>query len=109
MLHTDPEELEAGSTATASPRFGHDFSQIPIHPPAAGAIQTKLEINQPGDDYEQEADRVSERVMRTLEPELQRACACGGESPKCRTEQPGRAQEHLQTKRVGSGDLGDIL
>src|SRR5271157_3943975 len=27
------------------------------------SIQTKLKINQPGDQYEQEADRVSERVM----------------------------------------------
>jgi hypothetical protein len=105
MSWADAEQLEAGSAATASPRFGHDFSRVPIHPPAAGAIQTKLEINQPGDDYEQEADRVAERVMRMLEPQLQRAC--GGEGPKCRTEQLGRAQEHLQTKRVGSGDLGD--
>jgi hypothetical protein len=27
-------------------------------------IQTKLQVNTPGDDYEQEADRVAERVMR---------------------------------------------
>src|SRR4030095_231737 len=53
MLQTYGEELEAGLTGTASPRFGHDFSRIPIHPPAAGAIQTKLTINKPGDEYEQ--------------------------------------------------------
>ncbi len=46
-------------------RFGHDFSQIPTHSPAAGAIQTKLAINEPGDQYEQEADQVSEQVMAT--------------------------------------------
>jgi Domain of unknown function (DUF4157) len=107
MLQTNAQELEARLTGAASPHFGHDFSRMPIHPPATGAIQTKLEINQPGDDYEQEADRVAERVMRMLEPQRQGACACGGECPRCRTEQPGRAQEHLQTKRVGSGDLGD--
>ncbi len=87
-------------------RFGHDFSQIPIHPPAAGVIQTKLAINKPGDHYEQEADRLSEQVMRMPEPQLQRACACGGACPKCQTEQPGREHESLQMKPVGSGDLG---
>src|SRR5215212_9394184 len=65
MLQTNGEEREAGLIGTASPRFGHEFSQIPIHPPTAEAIQTKLEINRPGDEYEQEADRIADRVMST--------------------------------------------
>lgn len=35
-------------------------------------IQPKLTINQPGDKYEREADRVAEQVMRMSEPHLQR-------------------------------------
>jgi uncharacterized protein DUF4157/putative RNase toxin 16 of polymorphic toxin system len=35
---------------------------------SAPAIQTKLTINQPGDVYEQEADRVAETVMRMPDP-----------------------------------------
>ena len=35
-------------------------------------IQTKLRIGEPGDKYEQEADRVAEQVMRISEPSLQR-------------------------------------
>ncbi len=35
-------------------------------------IQTKLKISQPGDKYEQEADRIAEQVMRMPEPSLQR-------------------------------------
>ncbi|MGH7871424.1 MAG: DUF4157 domain-containing protein [Candidatus Binatia bacterium] len=31
-------------------------------------VQTKLRINEPGDAYEQEADRVAEQVMRMAEP-----------------------------------------
>jgi hypothetical protein len=89
-------------------RFGHDFSQIPIHSPAAGVIQTKLAINKSGDQYEQEADCISEQVMRMPEPQLQRACACGGACPKCQTEQPGREHESLQTKRVQASDTGQI-
>lgn len=45
-------------------RFAHDFSQIPIHPPAARELQTRPLINQPGDHYEQEADRLADQVMR---------------------------------------------
>ncbi len=36
------------------------------------ALQAKLRIGQPGDVYEQEADRVAEAVMRMPEPEMQR-------------------------------------
>ncbi len=83
---------------TSSRRFGHNFSQIPIHPLPTGALQTKLAINQLGDQYEQEAERVSAQVMRTAEPTplapsygapatLQRKCAeCArgeGLCPKC--------------------------
>jgi hypothetical protein len=80
MLQTHP-----GLSGTASPHFGHDFSRVPVHPPAATPIQTKLAINKPGDEYEQEADRISEQVVRMPEPRLQRTCACGGECPKCQT------------------------
>ena len=36
------------------------------------ALQAKLRIGQPGDVYEQEADRVADAVMRMPEPEMQR-------------------------------------
>lgn len=68
MLETNSKELAAEVTNTASPRFGHDFSRIPLHSPATGAIQTKLAINQSGDIYEQKAVRISERVTNTPEP-----------------------------------------
>ncbi len=38
----------------------------------SGIIQAKLKIGQPNDKYEQEADRISEQVMRMPEPEIQR-------------------------------------
>jgi len=45
-------------------RFAHDFSQIAIHSVQTSAAQTKLEVSEPGDVYEREADRVAEQVMR---------------------------------------------
>ena len=38
----------------------------------SGALQLKLRIGQPGDVYEQEADRVADEVMRMPEPGVQR-------------------------------------
>ncbi|MGB7537784.1 MAG: DUF4157 domain-containing protein [Anaerolineales bacterium] len=37
-------------------------------------VQTKLEISQPDDPYEQEADRVADQAMAMPEPKVQRAC-----------------------------------
>ena len=87
-------------------RMLHNFGRVPIHPPSPAAIQTKLAISEPGDKYEQEADRISERVMRMPEQQQQVACDCGGECPKCQTEQLAGEQKHLQTNRVASGGLG---
>lgn len=36
--------------------------------PQASMIQAKLTVNEPGDQYEQEADRVADHVMRMAEP-----------------------------------------
>jgi hypothetical protein len=44
-------------------RFDHDFSRIPIHPPAVGKIQTKLAINKPGDEYEREANQIADKML----------------------------------------------
>ena len=51
MLQAHTEELDVGLTAAASPRFGHDFSQVPLHSPATGAIQTKPVISKLGDEH----------------------------------------------------------
>ena len=50
----------------------------------SGALQAKLRIGQPGDVYEQEADRVADEVMRMPEPGVQR--------------QPEEEVELMQTK-----------
>lgn len=52
-------------------------------------VQTKLRVGQPGEQYEREADRVAEQVMRMPEPHtIQRTC------PACDEE------ETLQTKSL---------
>lgn len=80
------------------------FSQIPRHPPTAGVLQAKLAINKPGDEHEQEADRISGEVMQMREPQLQRACACGGGCPRCQAKQSGEGRGLLQTTSAPAGN-----
>jgi Domain of unknown function (DUF4157) len=57
----------------------------------SGIIQAKLKIGQPGDIYEQEADRVAEQVMRMPEPRMQR-----------QAEEKEEEEELIQTKEISS-------
>jgi hypothetical protein len=74
----------------------------------SGRLQRMARVSQPGDEYEREADRAAEQVMRMPEPRIQPACACGGGCRKCRNEQQGRDQESFQTKRVQASDAAQI-
>ena len=78
-------------------------------------IQTKLTINQLGDQYEQEADRVAEQVMRMPEPvhagmraipdegnSLRRACACAGSGGECAACKEKREEGLLRRKPAGT-------
>jgi len=63
-------------------RLAESCPVFPSRGPFGGAchtcparVQTKLTINRPGDKYEQEADRVAERVMRMPEPYIQKEAA----------------------------------
>jgi hypothetical protein len=49
----------------------------------APALQPKLTVSRPGDAFEQEADRVAERVMRMPGHAVQRACSCGSSGGEC--------------------------
>src|SRR5215210_6139808 len=111
MPQTDDVNVSAGLSDAASPRFGHDFSRTPIHPPPAGVIQTKLAVNKPGDEYEQEADRIADQVMRMTEPTavassptaIQRKCAACDEDEEV---SPGR-QTKAAVQQALSGEANE--
>ena len=104
LLQATLDDREARSGTHEGTRLTYDFSQVPIYPKSVASNQANLTVSSPGDIEEQEADRVSDQVMRMPAPRLQRACACGGGCPECQTAQPGQADEQLQTKRGGSSD-----
>ncbi len=93
MLQADAKELEAGSASSGPTGFVHDFSRIPLHANSRVDIQPKLEVNAPGDIYEQEADRTADKVMGIPETELS-----------------GTGQEQVQRKRDrGRSDADEII
>jgi uncharacterized protein DUF4157 len=77
----------------------------------SGALQAKLRIGQPGDRYEQEADRVADEVMRMPEPQavpdgesnIQRACPTREEEELRR--QPIEEEEELQRQPIEEEEL----
>ncbi len=62
-------------------------------------LQRKLTVNEPGDAFEQEADRVSEQVMRTGEP---------GASPAAQSDAArGQGHARVQLKAEAAGGAAD--
>lgn len=108
-----PEDPNLKHLPIPTPRPSLDLSLIPVHTLATPKLQTKLTINQPGDEFEQEADRIADQVMRTstlpspanpkpTTPSLHRKCACGGTCANCQkqssyhTHNPDQDESHDQ-------------
>lgn len=71
----------------------------------SGALQAKLRIGQPGDIYEQEADRVADHVMRMQDVSEAKDIKIQRKCPKCLEGLRGllgmdRKDEKLQTKEI---------
>jgi len=83
-----------------------------------GALQAKPTMNQPGDAYEQEADRMADAAMRMPDPvrpqapmvqlaaapSPQRKCACGGSEGECAACKEEREAELQRAAQPGSVD-----
>jgi outer membrane protein OmpA-like peptidoglycan-associated protein len=96
-----------------------------------GMLQRKLTANQPGDVYEQEADRVADSVMRMPDPAatperltqvgsatgVQRACSCGsssgtsGQCEECKAKATGLQRSSAGPSRSDSATpiVHDVL
>lgn len=75
--------LDLPNSALQPPResgFQQDFSSIPARTASSFSIQPKLTVGQPGDRYEQEADRVADQVMQPHS--VQRVPAIGRLQPE---------------------------
>ncbi len=81
MYQHSPDRKSSNAAAAGSPMRssgGRHRSQSASAIATAGKgtiLQKKLTVNQPGDRYEQEADRMADTVMRMSDIQIQRACA----------------------------------
>jgi hypothetical protein len=73
VLHSPGQPLDIPTRSFMEPRFGYDFSQVKVYAgaqtaPGAKTVadrstgQAGLSVSQPGDKYEQEADRVADLI-----------------------------------------------
>lgn len=93
---------EPNSTSTTETPPTHE-SELGAAPGLPLFLQAKLAISQPGDFYEQEADRVAEQIMRMPEPTVQRQCAaCAAGGPPC----PACEEESKTVSRKTKGGEG---
>src|SRR5947208_1515727 len=89
---------------TRPPALRLRHSTSPSHTVLPHALQAKLTVNEPGDQYEQEADRVAEQVMRMPDTtlRLQRKCGCGGSTSSGESCQECASRPSLLQRRPAS-------
>lgn len=91
MLTFDRKPPTRGGKAPAPAPPASQRAEI-RHALTSPKLQARLTVNQPGDEYEREADRVADEVTRghasgisaSSPPAVQRACSCGGTCDKCK-------------------------
>ena len=64
VLCSPGRPLDAETRAFFEPRFGRDYNQVVPPATAGGPAPGKLAVGEPGDMYEQEADRMAKTVAR---------------------------------------------
>ena len=110
LFQAQPDPLDAVSDAASPGRFGDAHRPTSMHAGVSTKkstkIKPKLAVSNPGDIYEEEAERLSDHVLRMSDSLLQRACACGAACPKCQTKQPGTEHERVQVGRRATGETG---
>lgn len=106
--HAEPARIEVVPSTPISSPFGHHISRIPVHATASGKIQAKLEVTTPGDMYEQEADRVSEQMMRLPEPHSQHDSSHRGGRPACQNTQSIQNPEGIHARQIRTSDSRQV-
>jgi hypothetical protein len=84
------DDPKAHSITKEPARFAYDSGPMAVSHESGEQIPENLMTGSPGDIYEQEAERVSDRVMRISEPEVMSACVCGRADEKTHEGQTKR-------------------
>ncbi len=109
--HSSDTTKKTAETPQKADIKARDATRVPAWANANSSsinLQTKLTVNEPGDIYEQEADRVADQVMRMPNPSatIQRKCACGG-TPGSTGECEECAKKRMALQRKSSQSSSD--
>jgi hypothetical protein len=106
-----PDDVSSHRTLVLNDAHSLALRLGPIPNSQPPSLQTKLAINEPGDQYEQEADRVAEQVMRMPDPaiHLQRKCGCSGSSSSGESCEECSQQSLLQRTAIQTQSTPDII
>jgi hypothetical protein len=85
-------------------RFNRDFSQVRLRVPADGGPQSELIVNEPGDAFEQEADRVAAAVAGASE--IPHQDAPRQDFSRVRVHADGRAADAARSLNARAFTLG---
>src|SRR6266850_3108948 len=95
---------------TLLPRDSHLGNQAAQRQLESRLVQAKLSVNQPGDKFELEADRVADQVMRMPDPSrdgpprIQRVCThCQNEMGAARVQRVCQECEEELHRKAGDG------
>jgi len=110
LQHPDTPKSRVSNAARTSARFpevarsGGTFPKVSGHGGRpwldAIPIQPKLAVGSRDNEFEREADRVADEVMRMPEPRFRQACPCGGGCPRCQTLQSPQTRERRRLMRL---------
>ena len=110
LLQAEPEGLEASSASKMSRELAYDFSRKPVDDASSRRqLQFKLKVSEPGDQYEQEADRVADQVMRAQDasaggrasaPDISRLPAI---SPAMQSQTVNKEKEEMLQAKSANG------
>lgn len=81
VLRASGQPLDTATRAFMEPRFEYDFSGVQVHSDVPQSLQTNLTVNRPGDEYEQEAGRIAEQVIRIPKPHVSTVEQANGAEP----------------------------
>ena len=99
-----PESSWSPAVAAAETRFAFDFSRLPLRSKRHAQISRKARHERPWDPYEQEANRLADRVMHRPQPEPDFPVHSGGR------DSPGgeRLQPPVRPK-ASAGHAGSVF
>ncbi len=108
VLRSPGRPLDPATRAFMEPRFGHDFSRVPLQNATPRIAQSSLTVGPVNDRFEHEADRVAETVMEgpVLNTSIETGTQVGHDFSHVRVHTDARAAESARAVNARAYTVG---